>query len=291
MWFRVIGALTVLLFGPGCMVLEARSSSGQAFSSYRAYRRGESVYIGTLHTSVWRPLKGSGPWPLVIFSHGKGGSGTQSSFLMSAMADHGYLVIAPDHRDAHTLAGRGESEGFLKADEWTDQRYRDRADDIKNLIRSLKADPAWSRKIDWSEMALAGHSLGGYTVLGLAGAWPSWKIPGVKAVLAMSPYCSPFLASGHLERIDVPVMYQGGTRDLGITPSVSRQGGAFDRTRSPAYYVEFEGAGHLAWTDLQPSFQSAIDVSSLAFLDRYVKGDTSVDPRQRTAAVSDLRVK
>ena len=32
---------------------------------------------------------------------------------------------------------------------------------------------------------LAGHSLGGYTVLALAGAWPSWKLANVRAVLAL----------------------------------------------------------------------------------------------------------
>ena len=26
-----------------------------------------------------------------------------------------------------------------------------------------------------------GHSLGGYTVLGLAGGWPSWKLPGIQS--------------------------------------------------------------------------------------------------------------
>ena len=41
---------------------------------------------------------------------------------------------------------------------------------------------------DWKRCGLVGHSLGGYTLLGLGGAWPSWRFDGIKAVLALSPY-------------------------------------------------------------------------------------------------------
>jgi predicted dienelactone hydrolase len=61
------------------------------------------------------------------------------------------------------------------------------------LIDALRNDARWKDRIEWSRVALAGHSLGGYTVLGLAGGWASWKLPSIKAVLAMSPYCDPFL--------------------------------------------------------------------------------------------------
>jgi len=47
-----------------------------------------------------------------------------------------------------------------------------------------------------------------------------------------------------------PVMYQGGTKDLGITPSLKKSGGCYPKTPAPAYFVEFRGAGHFAWTDL-----------------------------------------
>src|SRR6185369_13906011 len=103
---------------------------------------------------------------------------------------------------------------------WSDATYKDRADDIRSLLSALKADPGWSKSIDWSKVSLAGHSLGGYTVLGLGGAWLKWKLPEVKAILALSPYCSPFVEKGNLGAITVPVMYQGGTRDFGITPTV-----------------------------------------------------------------------
>jgi pimeloyl-ACP methyl ester carboxylesterase len=76
-------------------------------------------------------------------------------------------------------------ESFRDAASWTDKTYRDRRDDISKLVEALRHDSRWSNQIDWPRVALAGHSLGGYTVLGLAGGWLSWRLPNIKAVLAL----------------------------------------------------------------------------------------------------------
>jgi hypothetical protein len=68
-------------------------------------------------------------------------------------------------------------------------------------------------------------------------------------------------------------------------------GGGLDLTGSPAYPVEFAEAGHLAWTDLNANFQASITEYSLAFLNRYLKGDNGADPSQRRSGVAQLRVK
>jgi hypothetical protein len=54
--------------------------------------------------------------------------------------------------------------------------------------------------------------------------------------------------------------------------------GAYDLSSSPKYYVEFDGAGHFAWTLLNKTYQDVIDTYSVAFLDRYVKGQKEPDP-------------
>ena len=69
--------------------------------------------------------------------------------------------------------------------------------------------------------------------VGLAGGWASWKTPGVKAVLALSPYTQPYLVHETLGGLAAPVMYQGGTGDFGITPSLRREGGVYDASPSP----------------------------------------------------------
>jgi predicted dienelactone hydrolase len=259
---------------------------------------GTTVNLAGLKVSVWRPAKAtlpaSGRAPLVIFSHGFHGISTQSTFLTSALAENGYLVLAPNHKDsivARPGADWRPEVGFGKPGQWSEKTYRDRADDIIALVKALKTEQPWPEMIDWSRFALAGHSLGGYTVLGLAGGWPSWKLPEVRAVLALSPYCSPYTQQHSLAALGMPVMYQGGTRDIGITPFVKHGGGAYDQTASPAYFVDFEKAGHFAWTDLVTDHQANIKYYSLAFLNKYLKGDATADPTHTQPGVAELRSK
>jgi len=256
---------------------------------------GETVQLAGLECSVWQPAGDRGRVPLVIFSHGFHGNRNQSTFLTNALAGAGYLVVAPNHRDA---MANGRSGGPVRPDvpfqdpeRWNETTYQDRAKDIRDLLAALKGSARFSPAIDWSRVALAGHSLGGYTVLGLAGGWPSWKLPDIKAVLAMSPVANAFALHGDLAHVACPVMYQTGTRDLGVAPFLRRSGGVFDQTRGPAYLVDFKDAAHFAWTDLNPAFQPAIVDYSVAFLNHYLKGESSADPGKRQAGVADLRVK
>ncbi|KAG0646672.1 2-acetyl-1-alkylglycerophosphocholine esterase [Hyphodiscus hymeniophilus] len=48
---------------------------------------------------VLPPKTNTGRWPLMIFSHGLGGSRNAYSSLVGAIASHGVIVIAPEHRD------------------------------------------------------------------------------------------------------------------------------------------------------------------------------------------------
>jgi predicted dienelactone hydrolase len=236
--------------------------------------------------AVWKPA-GTAPaagFPVVVFSHGFGGCNTQSVFLMEALANAGYLVAAPNHADASCGAARKAGSGlrpeepFQKTSEWSDATYKDRHADIEAVLDGvLSAASFQGVRVDASRVGIAGHSLGGYTALGVAGAWPSWKDSRIRAVLALSPYNTPFVAKGDLGHLNVPVMYQGGTLDFGISPTVRHLGGAYDRSLGPKYYVEFQGAGHLAWTGLNPRFHGVIDRYSVAFFDRYLKGDRGSD--------------
>jgi pimeloyl-ACP methyl ester carboxylesterase len=300
---RAVAVISCLALGtgPACRrgARQERRQEGQPGELARTVEslRGtgaEAVQIGSTIVSVWRPSS-SAPAPLVVFSHGLHGASTQSSFLMRALAADGYLVIAPNHRDA--VAGglarllEPPEAGFTRPDAWSDSTYRDRADDIRSLLDALKADERWSVAIDWSRVALVGHSLGGYTVIGLAGGWPAWKLPDVKAVVALSPYAEPFVDHRTLGGLGIPVMYQGGSRDMGISPGLRRPGGAYDATSAPACYVEFRDAGHMAWTDLIPRHQASIEYYCLAFLDTHLEREWRADPARRLSDVADLRVK
>ena len=237
--------------------------------------------IAGLKTVTWESTAPSqAARPLVVFSHGLHGCATQSRFLMKALAGAGYFVIAPNHHDA--TCGGGQSSwtdkppiSFKEAAKWTDATYRDRGDDVRRLVEAIAKDERFRDRVDATRLGLAGHSLGGYTVLALAGAWPSWKIDHVKAVLALSPYSAPFDASQTIGGLAAPVMYQGGTLDYGITPELVKSGGTYEGSPSPKYLVEFSKAGHFAWTDLRSTFHESIDKYAVAFMDRYIQGKPS----------------
>jgi predicted dienelactone hydrolase len=261
----ILAAAAALIFNGGAFANEAASPS-------------EEIQVAGLEVAVWLPKPETpGPWPVIIFSHGFHGCSTQSTFLMKALAEDGYAVFAPNHKDAACKNFRAwfrrPEAPFRDPRDWSDATYADRAQDLDKLIDSLSKDPRYgSAPYDWNHLGLVGHSLGGYTVLGVGGGWPHWKDPRVKAILALSPYAAPFINKETLSGLDAPVMYQGGTRDPGITPFINKGNGAYPQSPSPKYYVEFDGAGHFAWTDLNPKYQPEIVDYSRAFLDRYLKG-------------------
>jgi predicted dienelactone hydrolase len=236
----------------------------------------QQITLGGMSVTLWSSAKSSSErQPVLLFSHGYRGCATQSRFLMEAFASAGYLVFAPNHRDASCLHGNWTDKPaapFRAPDAWTDEAFRDRADDLRRLRDAIASDERWRARADLTRVGLVGHSLGGYTVLGMAGAWPAWKLDGIRAVLALSPYSQPFIVHHSLEGLAVPVMYQGGTRDFGTTPAIRKTRGAYDQSPAPKYLVEFDGAGHFAWTNAGVAKHASIVNYSVAFVDRYVKG-------------------
>ncbi|MBV9508402.1 MAG: hypothetical protein JO323_25720 [Acidobacteriia bacterium] len=239
------------------------------------------------------PVADCQTYPLVIYSHGFGGCGTVSLFYTEALARAGYIVAAPDHKDSkckvdQPFTGRflqKAEEPFQRPEQWGPSVYQQRRQDIRRVLDELPRARMFQGRIDPGRIGGSGHSLGGYTIAAMIGAWSSWRDDRIKAAVLMSPYVSPFLVKGTLKDIHVPVMYQGGTRDLGITPYLRRDGGAYDQTNAPKFFVDLELANHLDWSNLvcgpygavpaciaQAPYAREIDRYAIAFFDRYLKG-------------------
>jgi predicted dienelactone hydrolase len=251
-------------------------------------------FSGLLATDAPVTMACGAPAPLVVFSHGYTGCGLQSVSFTEELARNGYIVAAPDHTDAaichivppsrakHPLPFPSQPKIFDPS-AWNETSRADRRQDVEAVIDHLLKDNEFGPAIDPEKIGLAGHSLGGYTVMGVAGGWPSWLDPRVRAVLAMSPYVMPFQVKNTLGNVHVPVMYQGGTLDAGITPFLKGPKGAYAVANPPVYFVELRGAGHLAWTNCgnEHTTESClahvtnarlIAEYGVAFFDRHLKG-------------------
>lgn len=231
--------------------------------------------------------------PLILFSHGFGGCAHQSASLTRALADAGYAVLAPNHKDegeryfrsmraALSAGSLHPAQPFTDPSSWDATTEWERGADIKALLEYARNTRAYRHAIDFDHMGLMGHSLGGYVALALGGAWPSWRDPRFKAVLALSPYVAPFLAKNALGGIDIPVMYQSGTRDIAIAPTLTR--GGYAATRAPKYLLVLKGAGHFAWTEINPTYREIIALYATAFFDRELMGQEVPLPKQPLGA-------
>jgi predicted dienelactone hydrolase len=251
------------------------------------------------------------PVPLVVFSHGDLGCGLQSIAFTEELARHGYVVAAPDHADAllcHIVPPsaprphRPAQPNFLKPESWSDATFRNRRDDVEATIDALLADGDFQPVIDPQSIGAAGHSLGGYTVVGMAGGWPSWADPRIRAVLALSPYIMPFQVKKTLGSIRIPLMYQGGTLDIGITPFLQGATGAYRNANPPAFFVELKRAGHFAWANCGGAHTTAsclatkinarlIDEYGIAFFDAYLKRRAAPILSQKNPELADFQFK
>lgn len=116
------------------------------------------VLVGTDAQENASPV--SEPRPLLLLSHGYGGSWRSVNWLASMLAAQGYIVAAPDHP--------GTSTGHLSAQQAP--LFAQRPRDLTRIIDALTANAQLAGRIDPHRMAAIGHSLGGWTVTALAGA-------------------------------------------------------------------------------------------------------------------------
>ncbi len=107
-------------------------------------------------------IRSGGPLPLVVMSHGTGGSAAQMAWLGEALAGRGYLVAALNHHGNTAAEGGLLPEGFVV--------WWERARDVSVLLDHLLADEVFGSRIDPDRIAVAGFSLGGATALLVAGA-------------------------------------------------------------------------------------------------------------------------
>lgn len=99
-------------------------------------------------------------FPLIVLSHGTGGSALSMGWLGTVLASHGYIVAAVNHPGNNAV----ETYTALGFSIWWE-----RARDLSVVIDHMLADTTFGGRIDSARVAAAGFSLGGYTMIEIAG--------------------------------------------------------------------------------------------------------------------------
>jgi len=117
-----------------------------------------------------------GRWPVLLLSHGNGGSARMMGWFGTALARAGYVVVAVDHPGNNGVDAMTEAGSILM---WN------RADDLAVAWAAVQADPTLAPHLDAGRVGLVGYSAGGFTALVAAGARPD--MPRLAAFCKSSP--------------------------------------------------------------------------------------------------------
>lgn len=255
----------------------------------------------TVPVKIYFP-QGAGPFPVIVFSHGLGGSRDGYEYLGRHWASHGYVSVHVQHAGSDSSVWQGTLHPLksMRAAASDPANSIARPLDVRFVIDRLEAlnreTSPYKGRLDLEDLGVAGHSFGAYTALAVAGQTfargnreMSLADPRVKAALAMS---APAVARKRqaeraYSRIKIPVFHMTGTRDdspIGDTRAAERRI-PFDRiSGADQYLLVLNGGDHMVFSgsrrptaagDKDPLFHDIILMSSTAFWDVYLRGDTA----------------
>ncbi len=138
---------------------------------------------------------GSGPVPLVLFSHGLGGSVDAGSLWAEAWAQAGIATLHLQHPGSDRETARAGMRAFLAA--ISGEQLLNRCADVRfvldELARRQATGEALLQRLRLDTLGLAGHSFGSHTTLAIAGQGygragaQQLSDPRPRAFLALSP--------------------------------------------------------------------------------------------------------
>lgn len=245
---------------------------------------------------------GQGPAPVVLFSHGLGGSRKGPAYLAEHWAARGYLCVFIQHPGSDVSVWRDKQLGER-------MKALNEAANIRNFLLRVKDVPAvldqlarWNEseghplkgRLNLDRVGMAGHSFGAITAEALSGQnfgrrHLSFVDERIKAAILFSP-SSP-LRGGNLSdafgAVNIPWMLMTGTRDVSVIGGTSARSRLEVFPALPAggkYELVLYGAEHSAFTDRplpadaaprNPKHHRAILALSTAFWDAWLRRDAS----------------
>jgi len=235
-------------------------------------------------------VPGGASVPLVVFSHGIGGSRSGYSYLGKHFASHGIASLHLQHVGSDRQVWFGNPFGVVgrlwkaTSEEEAIQRVRD----LRFALDELLEHSAYGARIDRARIAAAGHSYGANTVMLAAGATlqrnghsVEFRDPRIRAALLLSapPFYGEPALDPILKPLTLPTLHVTATEDVirvpGFYSAPADRVAVFDAAGSRIKTLAmFEGGSHSIFTDrggtggmlLNPRVKSATQDLALAFL-------------------------
>ncbi|MGE0355544.1 MAG: hypothetical protein AB7P08_01385 [Burkholderiales bacterium] len=248
-----------------------------------------SEYLEAFGIFLSPPVPGPYPAPLVLFSHGLGGSPISPGHIdaMVELAAHGYMVAAVFHGDPRFSRIRvGDLRDFISLlfefGEFVEMELM-RPASLKALVDAMLSHPGFAPGIDPERIGGFGASLGGQAMANLLGARLTTSLglacrdtvtdPRVKAAVGLVPYAGQsFLPSfcddqGGAEGVDRPYLAISGTADATAPIKLAEQ--AVNRFRGSRYLVALDGVEH----EYAPASRGDVMTWAVTFLNAYLRVD------------------
>jgi predicted dienelactone hydrolase len=262
------------------------------FDSQRQRRVPAKLYLPATNATM-------GSVPLVVFSHGIGGSREGYSYLGRYFAAHGFASLHVQHvgSDRQLWFGNPFALTARLGAAAQDSEALHRVQDLRYSLDKVLATQEGAL-FDTRRIAAAGHSYGANTTMLIAGAQveqPGRKLslrdPRISAAILIS--APPFYGMGDpnkiLSRIDIPTLHITATEDViqipGYVSGLQDRMDIFKATGSeraaPKVLAVFNDGSHSIFTDrmatggltLNPKVKIATRELALAFLKEVSAGN------------------
>lgn len=239
------------------------------------------------------------PSPVILFSHGLGGSKNNNPYLGSHWAKRGYVAVFMQHNGSDESVWKDEKlRNRMKAMQQAAslKNSKLRFEDVPVVIDALedwtnKKDHSLYTKLDLKHLGMSGHSYGAVTTQAVSGqtAWGGrvdYTDKRIRAAVAFSP-SSPRgrNVKGAFKEVKIPWMLMTGTEDhspIGNSTVESRLAVFPALPEGDKYELVLHNAEHSAFGERRlpgdkgkrnPNHHRAILALSTAFWDAYLKED------------------
>ncbi len=239
--------------------------------------------------------------PVVLFSHGLGGSREGSVYLGRHWSARGYVVVMLQHPGSDTSVWRDRpvAQRLQAMREAADGgNFLLRVQDVPAVLDQLErwnkeARHALRGRLDLTRVGMAGHSFGALTTQAVSGQTAAagrafFTDARIKAALALSP-SAPRRgdARAAFAQVGIPWMLMTGTQDvspIGDMDVASRLAVFPALPPGDKYELVLNGAEHSAFTDRalpgdrgarNPNHHRVIRALSTAFWDAHLRGDAA----------------